>query len=140
MIIVLKGRNAKRLIVKVASALSLVIMFGLYYQHMSDKFSKLNGSIANSINVKEQKNKVSKSVKLENTIYKEATVISKLLNQKNIKYIKVVKNRLLISCDYNTDIEPLLVRYGVNAMVKKSIKDIKIAIDLAIIVENKYEA
>ena len=139
MIIVLKGRNPKRIIVKIASVFSLVIMFGLYYQHMSDKFSKLNGNIANSINVKEQKKQLSKSVKLENIIYKEAIIISKLLSQKNIKYIKVVKNRLLISCDYDTKIDPLLVRYGVNAMIKKSNKDIKIAIEIAIIVENKYE-
>jgi len=140
MIIVIKGRNTKQLIIKAVSVLSLVIMFGLYYQYMSNKFSNLNGNIANSINSTEQRKKLSKAVKLENTIYKEAVVIAKLLNQKNIKYIKVVKNRLLISCDYDTDIEPLLVRYGVDAMVKKSNKDIKIAIDLAKIVENKYEA
>jgi hypothetical protein len=42
-------------------------------------------------------------------------------------------------CDYNTDIEPLLIRYGVNAFVKHTSKNIKILIDLETIVENKYE-
>jgi len=140
MIIVLKGRNRKQIIIKVVSMVSLVAMFGFYYLHMSDKFKALNNQSTINVKNKSINKNLSKSIKLENTIFKESKIIAKLLGQKNIKYIKVVNKRLLISCDYNTDIEPLIVRYGVKAMIKKTTKDIKIAIDLAIIVENKYDS
>ena len=140
MIIVIKGRNRKQLIIKVASMLSLVLMFGLYYNHMSNKFAGMNNNVIVNSEGKVEKKHLSKSMKLEDTIYKESIIIVDLLEQKNVKSIKVVKDKLLIVCDYDTNIEPLLVRYGVNAMVKKSNKDIKIALDLAIIVENKYES
>ena len=139
MIIILKGNNIKQKIIKVASIFFLIIMFAVYYLYMSSKFQQMNNNLQIT-NTKQSNTKyIPRSQKLEDLIYNEAKVIVKLLGQKNIKYIKVVKGRLLISCDYDTDLEPLLVRYGVNAMVKKSIKDVKIAIDLAIIVENKYE-
>ena len=60
-----------------------------------------------------------------------------LLGQKNIQSIKVVKERLFVVCDNNTNIEPVMIRYGVNALVKSTMANIKIAIDLQTIVENK---
>ena len=76
---------------------------------------------------------------LEKLIYKEAEKVVDLLDQTNIISIKVVNKKLYIVCDYDTDIEPLLVRYGVNAMIKQSAQNIKIAIDLKFIVESRYE-
>ena len=55
-------------------------------------------------------------------------------------YPNPVKDKLYLVCDFNTDIEPLLIRYGVGAMIKNSNQNIKIAIDLKTIVENKYES
>jgi hypothetical protein len=81
-----------------------------------------------------------KTFNLENTIYKEAAIIVNLINQKYVQSIKIEKDKLLIVCDFNTDIEPVLIRYGVNAMIKNTNKNIKLALDLRIIVENKYES
>lgn len=142
MIILVKNQNKKRLIVKTLSVFSLFVMFYLYYNHMSQKFQDENFKLSTELNVKEEKEKklTSKSVKLENLIFEEAKTITKLLDQKYIQEMKIVDDKLLIVCDYTTDIEPLLIRYGANAFVKNSDRDIKIAIDLAIIVENKYES
>jgi hypothetical protein len=139
MIIILKGNSIKQKIIKVASIFFLITMFAVYYLYMSSKFQQMNNNLQITNHTQLNTKHISRSQKLEDIIYNEAKVIVKLLGQKNVKYIKAVKDKLLISCDYDTDLEPLLVRYGVNAMVKKSIKDVKIAIDLAIIVENKYE-
>jgi len=139
MIIILKGNSIKQKIIKVASIFFLITMFAVYYLYMSSKFQQMNNNLQVTDHTQLNTKHISRSQKLEDIIYNEAKVIVKLLGQKNVKYIKAVKGKLLISCDYDTNLEPLLVRYGVNAMVKKSIKDIKIAIDLAIIVENKYE-
>jgi len=142
MIILVKNQNRKRLIVKTLSFVSLFIMFFLYYNHMSAKFQEQNIELTSKLDKKEKQEKKlnSKTVKYENLIFNEAKTITTLLQQKHIQSIKIVKDKLLIVCDYSTNIEPLLVRYGANALIKNSDTNIKIAIDLAMIVESKYEA
>ena len=140
MIVIIKGKNRKQLIVKAISMLSLLGMFYLYYEHMSDKFKNQNNQLLTKLNINTQNKKADKSKKIEKLIYKEAVVVVDLLNQKNVESIRIVKDKLLIICDYNTNIEPVLIRYGVNALVKSTSKNIKIALDINIIVGNKYES
>jgi len=140
MIIIIKTRNKNQLLIKALSILALLLMFWLYYGHMSEKFQEQNNALATKLDQTIVKKKIDKSVNLEKTIYKEAVVIVNLLEQKHIQSIKIVKDKLYLVCDFNTDIEPLLIRYGVGAMIKNSNQNIKIAIDLKTIVENKYES
>ena len=139
MILVVKGKNHKAIALKVFSVVGLIVMFYFYYQHMSAKFQAQNDSLVKKLNIKEDNKKIRISKKIEKLIYKEAEMAVDLLGQNNIQSVKIVKNRLLLVCDYNTDLEPLLVRYGVKALVKSSLKDIKIAINLKFIVESRYE-
>jgi len=140
MIIIVEGKRNKQLLIKALSMLSLVIMFWLYYGHMSDKFKAQNDQLLTKLELKKEKIITNKQYNLEKTIYKESVVIVDLIGQEHIQSIKIIKDRLLIVCDFNTDIEPLLVRYGVNAMVKNTATNIKLALDLKLIVENKYES
>ena len=140
MIIVVEGKKNKQLLIKALSMLSLVVMFWFYYGHMSDKFKAQNNQLLSKLELKKEKKTTNKKSNLEKTIYKESVVIVDLIGQKNVQSIKIVKDRLLIVCDFNTNIEPLLVRYGVNAMVKNTSSNIKLALDLKLIVENKYES
>ena len=140
MIIIVEGKRNKQLLIKALSMLSLVFMFWLYYGHMSDKFKAQNDQLLTKLELKKEKIITNKQYNLEKTIYKESVVIVDLIGQEHIQSIKIIKDRLLIVCDFNTDIEPLLVRYGVNAMVKNTATNIKLALDLKLIVENKYES
>ena len=140
MIVIIKGKNRKQLVVKALSILSLVGMFYLYYQHMSNKFKEQNNQLISKLNINTQNKKQDNSKKIEKLIYKEAVIVVDLLDQKHIDSIRIVKDKLLIICDYNTDIEPVLIRYGVNALVKSTSKNIKIALDINTIVGNKYES
>ena len=140
MIIVIKGKNRKQLIIKALSMLGLVGMFYLYYGHMSNKFKEQNDLLVNKLNLKVENKKIETSKKIEDTIYKEAVVVVDLLEQKNVESIKILKDKLFIVCDNDTNIEPVMIRYGVNALIKNTSKNIKIAIDLKTIVENKYES
>jgi len=140
MIIILKTRNKNQLLIKALSMVSLILMFWLYYNHMSNKFQEQNNQLLTKLDKTIVKKKIDKSINLEKTIYKEAIVIVNLLEQKHVQSIKIVKDKLYLICDFTTDIEPLLIRYGVAAMVKNSTKNIKIAIDLKTIVENKYDS
>jgi len=149
MIVIIKSKNTRELIVKGISILFLIVMFSLYYIHMSNKFSALNNK--SSINVNSSKTvtkQLSKAAKLENTIFKsfentiysEAVIIVDLLKQTDVQSVKVVNDKLLIICDYDTDIEPVMIRYGVKALVKSTRKNIKIALDIATIIGNRNES
>jgi len=140
MIVIIKGKNRNQLIIKALSILSLVGMFYLYYGHMSSKFQEQNEQLVSKLNIKIENKKQDFSKSIEKLIYKEAVVVVDLLDQKHIESISVVKDKLLIVCDYNTNIEPILIRYGINALVKSTSKNIKIALDINTIVGNKYES
>lgn len=137
MIILIKGNNYKKLAIKGVSYLSLLIMFYLYYGHMSSKFAEQNQNLESKLTEQKVVKKSNKILKYEDAIYKEAVVIVDLIQQRNVQSIKVVKGTLFLVCNYDTDIEPLLIRYGVKAFVKNTSKNIKIAIDLRTIMEKK---
>lgn len=139
MIIIVKGLNYKRVVVKSLSYLALVIMFYFYYGHMSTKFDTQKEQLQSELVSQKKQNNIDRSIAYENEIYKEAVTIVDLLGQKHIQSIKIIKDKLLLICDYTTDIEPVLIRYGVKAFVKNTSKNIKIAIDVKTIVENRYD-
>lgn len=142
MIIVVKNRDTKRVAIKSLAVFSLFAMFYLYYNHMSNKFAEQNQALSTKLEIKEEIERKlnNKSIKIENVLYKEALTIVKLLRQEHVQSVKIVKDQLLIVCDFTTNIEPVMIRYGVNAMVKHTKTNIKLALDLKTIVENKYEA
>jgi len=139
MIVIVKGKDYKRIAIKAISYIIIVIMFYFYYQHMSDKFKDQNKQLVTKLNISVEKKQDKKTKKLEDTIYNEALVIVNLVKQKHVQSIKIVNNRLLMVCDFDTNIEPLMIRYGINALIQSTSKNIKLAIKLKTIVENKYE-
>ena len=139
MIVIVKNRNYTQLIKGSLSYIVIFIMFYLYYNHMSSKFANQTQQLQKTLHVKKQKSKEEMALKYEQTIYNEAKTIVKYLKQSKVWSVKVIKDRLYIICSADTDIEPLLIRYGVNAYVKHTQKNIKIAIDLSTIMEKKYD-
>jgi hypothetical protein len=139
MILIVKGKDYKKVALKVFSYIGLIVIFYLYYNHMSNKFQNTNETLVKKLDIKGDNQKLQLAKKLEKLIFKEAEMAIDLLGQPNIQSVKIVENKLFIVCDYDTDVEPLLVRYGVKAMMKQNAQDIKVAIDLKFIVENRYE-
>jgi hypothetical protein len=139
MIVIIKSKNNRQIIIKALSMLSLVIMFYLYYNHMATKFRNLDKQCTKKIKKENSVQQIDISVKLERIIYDEAVTIVNLLEQKNIKTIKIVKNKLLIICNYGTDIESVRIRYGSRALIKHTTTSVKLALDLGTIIENNYE-
>ena len=136
MIVAVKSKDYKKVIIKAISFISLIAMFTAYYFHMSDEFSQPDKKkIINNKNT--AKNKKAKTI--EKIIYREAETAVDLIGQINVQQIKIAGKRLYIVCDTNTDLEPLMIRYGVMALIKHSVKSIKIAINLDFIVESKYD-
>lgn len=143
MVLIIKEKTKyKSIIRKVLSYGSLVLMFTLYYFYMSDQFAKQNTKLSKELeaNKKLIASKIELTKNVEKVIYQEAENCVDLIGQEKIQSVKIVKDKLYIVCDWDTDIEPLFIRYGIMALVKSTPENIKIAIDLQFIVESNYEA
>jgi hypothetical protein len=79
-----------------------------------------------------------KSRKIERIIYREIETAVDLIGQRKVIDVKLISNKALIVVDPDTNLDALKVRYGTTALIKKDLKDIKIALDLKYIIESKY--
>ena len=139
MIVAVKTNSKKRTFVRIASLLAVVMMFIFYYFYMSNEFKSKQEENADQKIQRINKNaKLEKSKKLERIIYREIETAVDLIEQRNILDVQIISNRALIVVDPNTNLDALKVRYGSMALIKKSINDTKIAIDLKYIIESKY--
>ena len=78
------------------------------------------------------------AIKLEKLFYKEAEIIVELIGQKHVRKVYVSKKSLLFHTDNETNIEPLLIKYGTNATYKAGIDYMTISVDLDFIVEENF--
>jgi len=143
MVLIIKEKSkTKQTIKKIFFYGLLVGMFTLYYFHMSNQFIEDNEKLSKELKKNQdlQASKLELNKNVEKVIYKEAESCVDLIGQEKIQSIKIIKDKLYIVCDWDTDIEPLFIRYGVMALVRSTPENIKIAIDLKFIVESNYEA
>lgn len=132
-------RNRKQKIIKIASLVAVVIMFIAYYFHMENEFKlqqekELQLKQAEKIKIETQ---IKKKKKLERSLLSEIEKTVDLIGQKYINHIKIVEDKIVIICEPKTNLEALMVRYGSMALVKESLKETIIAIDLKYIVESR---
>ncbi|RXK13517.1 hypothetical protein CP965_06855 [Halarcobacter mediterraneus] len=138
MIVAVKTNSKKRFFIKLASAIVVVGMFILYYFHMSNEFANQQKKEQESkLKAVEIDNKLAKQKKLERIIYKEVETAVDLIGQRHVQDVKIISHRALIVVDLGTNLDALKVRYGSSALIKKDLKDIKVAIDLKYILESK---
>jgi len=138
MIVTVK-RSKKQKIIKLISLLAVVGMFTGYYFYMEEEFKEKQRKDLEAQKIaKIEEEKKDMNRYLERFIYKEVEKAIDLIGQENILYVKIIQKKIVIVCDLETNLEALIVRYGTMALIKKTIDDIKIAIDLKYIVESKF--
>lgn len=138
MIVAVKRKDPKKLLIKVASIVAVIIMFYTYYNHMSEEF------VRQELQAKQEKieeslseKKRNRSKAIERIIYREVETAVNLIGQEYVQMVKVLNRRILIVCDVSTNLEPLQVRYGSMALIRSDLNNIKIAIDLKYVIESK---
>lgn len=141
MIIAVKTNTKRRMIVKAISVIALLGMFTAYYFHMSEQYAQEQKRLELQ-KIKENKEAAERrrTLKLEKMIYREIENAVDLIGQEFVINVRIISNKVIIVCDPGTNIEALVVRYGTMALVKRTIDDIKIAIDLKYIVKSNYNA
>lgn len=137
MIVVVKKKNIKKVVIKALVLVFLLAMFGAYYFHMSDLFGDMDENKIEQPLVKELTKEEKLALKIEKVFYEEAESIVDLLGQKYVRKVYLTKKSLMFHCDNNTNIEPLLIKYGTNANYKSGIDFMTISIDLDFIIEEK---
>ena len=141
MIVAVK-RNKKQKIVKFISLLALGCILGSYYYYTSKTFAEqqqveLEDKKAQKLE-EEKQEKTKKDI--ERAILVEVEKAVDLVGQENIKHVKIIENKVVIVCDVNTNLDALLVRYGVMAFVKKTLNEIIIAVDIDFILKSRLNA
>jgi hypothetical protein len=135
MIVTVKNSGPRNYMMKIISIVALIAMFTAYYFHMSDEFSS-KGNNTSPQNMEEMQKEDSKQV--EKLIFREVETAVDLVGQEHIQDVKIVKNKILLVCDTNTNLDALKVRYGTLALIKNDLNNIKIVIDIKYIIESKY--
>lgn len=141
MIVAVK-RKRKQKIIRLISLLFVVAMFGAYYLHMSNEFKKqqeaeLQAKQAAQI---EEKNREEEQKKVERIIVSEVEKAVDLIGQENVRHVKIIENKLILVCEPETNLEALMVRYGTMALVKNTLTEVIIAIDVKYIVKSRLNA
>ncbi len=138
MIVAVK-RNRKQKLIKFLSLIVVILMFAGYYWHMSNEMQKQQEAEikAKQAALQEQKEKDDEKKKVEGIIVNEVQKAVELIGQENVRHVKIIENRLILICELNTNLEPLMVRYGTMALVKNTLNEIIIAIDVQYILKSR---
>lgn len=136
MIVAVKRTNYKKVVVKLIAFAALVSLFTAYYFHISGKFQTQEKQ-PTPVEIEKQLQE-ERALDIEDIIFDESQIAVELIGQDKVRTVKVIGRKLYIATDPNASLDSLMVRYGVMALVKTSIEDTKIAIDLKQIVESKY--
>lgn len=138
MIVAVKNNGSNNKLKKIISLVVVVAMFVAYYFHMSDEFSpKEEISPAQLEMQKKEEEEQTKARDIEKLIFREIETAVDLVGQEYVQDVKLVKDKILITCDTSTNLDPIKVRYGTLALIKNDLNNIKIAIDIKFIIESK---
>lgn len=141
MIVAVK-RNRKQKIIKLLSLVVVVAMFAAYYWHMSVQFQEQQKAEMEAKKAEKiaQETKKKNKKKLETAILSEVEKAVDLIGQENVRHVKIIENKLVMICEPKTNLDALMVRYGTMALIKNTLNEIIIAIDVKYIVESKLNA
>ncbi len=134
MIVAVK-RNKKQKYIKYLSFIALVLMFVSYYLHMSNEM-KEKQKIELAQKIEREKTKANKK-RLEKTLYLEIEKAVDLIGQEYVKHVQLIKDKLVIICEPDTNLDALKVRYGAMALTKRTSKELIIAVDIKHIIESR---
>ena len=141
MIVAVKRNKNLKLLKIVAITIFLAagayFFYSKYQQNQEEiKLTKENQEILKLEESKDSENKLD----IEKAILSEVEKAVELVGQEHIRTIKIIDNKIVIVCEANSNLEALFVRYGAMAMVKKTLNETVIAVDINFILKSRlYE-
>ena len=120
-------------------------MFSAYYFHMNKSFEEqqkkeLESKQALKLQEEEKQKKEKEKKDIETAILTEVEKAVDLIGQEHIRHVKIIEDKVILVCEPTTNLDALMVRYGVMAFVKKTLNEIIIAVDIDFILKSKLNA
>ena len=141
MIVAVK-RTKKRYLLKIISLVALVGMFSAYYVHMNKSFEEeQKKELESKQALKLQEEKKEKEKKdVETAILTEVEKAVDLIGQELIMHVKIIEDKIILICEPTTNLDAVMVRYGAMALIKKTLNEIVIAVDINFILKSRLNA
>ena len=141
MIVAVK-RNKKGYLIKILSLLILIGISAAYYVHLEKKHQEeikkeLEAKQALQLQEEKREKKEKEKKEIETVLLSEIEKAVDLLGQENIRNVKIIEDKVIIICEPATNLEPLVVRYGAMAFIKKTLNEVVIAIDLNFLLKSR---
>lgn len=141
MIVAVK-RTKKRYLLKIISLVALVGMFSAYYVHMNKSFEeeqKKELESKQALKLQEEKREKEKK-DVETAILTEVEKAVDLIGQEHIMHVKIIEDKIILICEPTTNLDALMVRYGAMALIKKTLNEVIIAVDINFILKSRLNA
>lgn len=140
MIVAVKRNNKQKYTILALAVFVVFVLFLIFKSvYQKSEISNENGIKREILQV--DANEKSNDAKiLEKAILSEVEKVVDLVGQEHIRTIKIIDNKIVIVCEKDAVLEALFVRYGAMAMVKKTLNETVLAVDINYILKSRlYE-
>ena len=135
-----RNKNLKFLKITIALIFSIAIAFFIYQKFQTTQEELKSITEEQEILKEEIKEKDENKLDIEKAILSEVEKAVELVGQEHIRTVKIIDNKIVIVCEPNSNLEALFVRYGAMAMIKKTLNETVIAVDINFILKSRlYE-
>ncbi|QKF74134.1 hypothetical protein AFAEC_1983 [Aliarcobacter faecis] len=135
-----RNKNLKAIKIVIFSIFMAILLFFIYSNYkINQEEIKLANEEQEVIKIEANKKDQDK-LDIEKAILSEVEKAVELVGQEHIRTIKIIDNKIVIVCEPNSNLEALFVRYGAMAMIKKTLNETVIAVDINFILKSRlYE-
>lgn len=140
MIVAVKRNKNQKYIILAISIFVVLILFLIFKSFENKSEISNEDRIKREILQVEANEKLNDAKILEKAIISEVEKVVDLVGQEHIRTIKIIDNKIVIVCEKDAVLEALFVRYGAMAMVKKTLNETVLAVDINYILKSRlYE-
>jgi hypothetical protein len=141
MIVAVKRNKNFKLLKIGAVVVVLLIAIAIFYNKYQTKQEEIRLANEKQEILKiEANSKEKEKIDIEKAILSEVEKAVELVGQEHIRTVKIIDNKIVIVCEANSNLEALFVRYGAMAMIKRTLNETVIAVDINFILKSRlYE-
>ena len=131
MIVAVKRNKNFKLLKIGAVVVVLLIAIAIFYNKYQTKQEEIRLANEKQEILKiEANSKEKEKIDIEKAILSEVEKAVELVGQEHIRTVKIIDNKIVIVCEANSNLEALFVRYGAMAMIKRTLNETVIAVDI----------
>ena len=137
MIVAVKRNKNFKLLKIGAVVVVLLIAIAIFYNKYQTKQEEIRLANEKQEILKiEANSKEKEKIDIEKAILSEVEKAVELVGQEHIRTVKIIDNKIVIVCEANSNLEALFVRYGAMAMIKRTLNETVIAVDINFILKS----